>query len=193
MDDHPCRDAAAHAAFLAERRPALLAFIETRLGPALRAKLDPQDVAQEVAVKALREFARLDPPPRDPFAWLCHLAEQCVIDGHRHFTAGKRAAGREVPGNVPAGDASQEFLALLAGSITTPSQAVVRNERQRRLQEAVGALPEEHREALRLRYVEGLATKEVARRLGKTDVATRVLLTRLVHRLQDLLDPGGSG
>jgi RNA polymerase sigma-70 factor, ECF subfamily len=200
MDEHPPpppadlrRDPAALAAFLEARRPALLAFIRARLGPRLRAKLDPQDVAQEVAVKALREFPRLDPAPRDPFAWLCHLAEQCVVDGHRHFAAGKRAAGREVPGNAPAGDASQEFLALLAGSITTPSQAVVRNERQRRLQEAVGALPVEHREALRLRYVEGLATKEVARRLGKTDVATRVLLTRLVQRLQTLLGPREEG
>jgi RNA polymerase sigma-70 factor (ECF subfamily) len=186
----PGREPAALAAFLEERRPALLAFIESRLGPVLRGKLEPQDVAQEVAVKALREFARLDPAPRDPFAWLCHLAEQCVIDGHRHFAAGKRAVGRELPGNTPTADASQDLIVLLAGSLTTPTQAVVRNEQQRRLQEAVGLLPEEHREALRLRYVEGLATKEVARQLGKTDVATRVLLTRLVQRLQELLGPG---
>jgi RNA polymerase sigma-70 factor (ECF subfamily) len=41
-----------------------------------------------------------------------------------------------------------------------------------------------------LRYIEGLPTKDVAARLHKTDVATRVLLTRLVHRLQELLEPG---
>jgi RNA polymerase sigma-70 factor, ECF subfamily len=184
------RDPAALAAFLEDRRPALLAYVAGRLGPALRGKLDPQDVVQEVAVKALREYPRLDPAPRDPFAWLCHLAEQCVVDGHRHFAAGKRAAGRELAGNVPLGDASQDFIALLAGSVTTPSQAAVRGERRRQLEAAVGSLPEEHREALRLRYAEGLATKEVARRLGKTDAATRVLLTRLVRRLQDLLGPG---
>ena len=39
-------------------------------------------------------------------------------------------------------------------------------------------LPEEQREALRLRYLEGLPSKEIAARLGKTDGAVRVMLTR---------------
>jgi len=181
------RDPSALAAFVEARRPALLSFIEHRLGPTLRGKLEPQDVLQEAAIKALRELPRADFSVRDPFAWLCHLAEQCVVDGHRHFAAGKRAAGREVPGNVPAGEGSQDFIALLSASVTTPTQAVVRGERQQRLLAALAGLPEEHRAALRLRYGEGLPTKEVARRLNKTDVATRVLLTRLVQRLQELL------
>lgn len=183
-------DPSALARFLEQRRPALLAFIEHRLGPGLRGKLEPQDVAQEVAVKALREFPQADIGTRDPFGWLCHLAEQCIVDGHRHFAAGKRASARELPGNVPAGEGSQDFIALLAASMTTPSQAVIRNERQRRLREVVDSLPGEHQEALRLRYVEGLPTKEVARQLNKTDVATRVLLTRIVQRLQELLTAG---
>jgi RNA polymerase sigma-70 factor (ECF subfamily) len=181
-------DAAALAEFLDARRATLLAFIERKLGPALRGKLEPQDVLQEVAVKALRELP--EARPDDPFAWLCHLAGQCVIDGHRHFAAGKRAAGREVSGNVRAGDGSQDLIALLRASMTSPSQAAVRDEREERLREAVASLPEEQREALRLRYGEGLPTKEVARRLNKTDVATRVLLTRLVQRLQEPLGPG---
>lgn len=184
------RDPAALAAFVEGRRPALLAFIEHRLGPTLRGKLEPQDVLQEVAIKALRELPQADFAVRDPFAWLCHLAEQCVVDGHRHFAAGKRAAGREMPGNVPAGEGSQDVIALLAASMTSPSQAAVRDERQERLLAAFAGLPDEHRTALRLRYGEGLPTKEVARLLNKTDVATRVLLTRLVRRLQELLGAG---
>jgi RNA polymerase sigma-70 factor (ECF subfamily) len=154
----------------------------------LRGKVEAQDVFQELAVKALRELPQVRPD--DPFGWLCHLAEQCVIDGHRHFAAGKRAAGREVPGNVRAGEGSQDLIALLRASLTSPSQAAVRDERESRLRAAVASLPDEQREALRLRYGEGLPTKEVARRLSKTDVATRVLLTRLVQRLQELLGPG---
>jgi RNA polymerase sigma-70 factor (ECF subfamily) len=180
-------DPAALAAFLEHRRAALVGFIEHRLGATLKGKVDPQDVAQEVALKALRELPRADLGARDPFGWLCHLAEECVIDAGRHFAAAKRAAGRERPGNVPIGDGSQDFIALLAASATTPTQAVVRDEREVRLRAAIATLPEEHREALRLRYVEGLPTKDVAARLHKTDVATRVLLTRLVHRLQELL------
>ena len=182
-------DSSAVAAYLEERRPALRAFVERRLGPTLRGKLEPDDVLQELAVKALHDLQR-KPQITDPFNWLCHLAEQCIVDGHRRFAADKRDAGREVPGNVRVGEASQDLVALLAASLTTPSAAVVRDERQRRLQEALVALPEEHREALRLRYAEGLSTKEVAGRLQKTDVATRVLLSRLVQKLQELLGPG---
>jgi hypothetical protein len=67
---------------------------------------------------------------RDPFGWLCHLAEQCVIDAHRHFAASKRAAGREQAGNVQAAEGSQDLIALLAASMTTPTQVAVRNERE---------------------------------------------------------------
>jgi len=183
-------DAVALAEFIDLRRPALLAFVERRLGARLRGKVEPQDVLQELAVKSLRELPNADLANRDPFGWLCHLAEQCIIDGHRHFAAGKRDAGREVAGNIRPADHSQDFVALLAASMTSPSQAVVRDERQRRLQEVIASLPEEQREVLRLRYGEGLSTKEVARRVNKSDIATRVMLTRLVHRLQELLGPG---
>jgi RNA polymerase sigma-70 factor, ECF subfamily len=198
MSDSPPPDALrsdpeAFAAFLEQRNLALVAFIEGKLGATLRGRVDPQDIAQEVAIKALRELPNTDLGDRDPFGWLCHLAEQCVVDAHRHFAASKRAAGREQPGNVPAGEGSQDLIALLAASMTTPTQAVVRDEREERLRGAISTLPEEHREALRLRYVEGLSTKDVAARLKKTDVATRVLLTRLVHRLQELLGPGETG
>ena len=180
-------DPAGLAAFLEDRRPALLAFIERRLGSGLRGKLEPQDVLQELAVKSLRELPNTDLSTRDPFGWLCHLAEQCIVDGHRHFAAGKRASAKEVPGNVRIGDGSQDLVALLAASLTSPSMAAVRDERQQRLMDVIAEFPDEHREALRLRYGEGLPTKEVAAKLGKSDVATRVLLSRLVQQLQERL------
>lgn len=185
-------DAAALAEYLAQRQPALRAYVERRLGADLRGKLEPQDILQDLAIKALHELPQTDLANRDPFGWLCQLAEQCIVDGHRYFAAGKRAVGREIPGNVKVGDASQDLVALLAASLTTPTRAVVRGERERRLQEVLASFPKEQREALRLRYGEGLSTKEVAVRLNKTDVATRVLLTRLVKKLQELLEPGES-
>ena len=51
-------------------------------------------------------------------------------------------------------------------------------------------LPEEQREALRLRYVENLPSKQIAEQLGKTDAAVRVMLTRSLKKLQELLGDG---
>jgi RNA polymerase sigma-70 factor (ECF subfamily) len=187
------KDPAALGSFLEMRKPSLLAFIEHRLGASLRSKAEPADIFQELAIKALRELPLLNLDDRDPFLWLCRLAEQCVVDGHRHFAAGKRATGREVAGNAVTGEGSQDLVALLAASMTSPTQAVVRGERERRLAEAMANLPEEHREVLRLRYVEGRPTREIAERLGKTDAAIRVLLSRLLQKLQELLGPAEQG
>ena len=163
-------------------------FIDSRLGAVLRGKLEPQDVLQEVSVKSLHELPATDFTSLDPFQWLCHLAEQCVIDGHRRFAADKRDARREVPGNVKIGEASQELNALLIASMTSPTQAVVRNERQAKIDAALAALPREHRDILRMRYQEGLSTKVIAVRTGKSHGALRVLLTRLVRRLEVLVE-----
>jgi RNA polymerase sigma-70 factor, ECF subfamily len=179
------------AEFLEQRRKPLLAFIERSLGGSLRRKVEPQDVFQETAVSALNSLAHTDLSQRDPFGWLCQIAEQRIIDLHRKFFASqKRDAGREAALDAPAGGSGQRLLIdLLIASLTSPSMAVVRDERQRLLMEAMAALPEESRTALRLRYVENLPSKEIAARLGKSDGAVRVLLTRTLNRLQQLLGP----
>ena len=52
---------------------------------------------------------------------------------------------------------------------------------------ALGRLPEDQRQMLELRYVMGLSTKETADAIGKSEVATRVGLSRAFTRLKDLL------
>ncbi len=49
-------------------------------------------------------------------------------------------------------------------------------------------LTEEQRSLLHLRFVLELSTKEIARALDKSEVATRVALHRCQKRLRDLLD-----
>ena len=113
-----------------------------------------------------------------------------LIDVHRKlFGAQKRAAAREVGLDAPGNDTRHTPLVnLLVASITTPSQAFSRDQKEFHLQEVLATLPDESREALRLRYVEGLATKEIAERLGKSDGAVRVLLTRSLNKLQSLME-----
>ena len=102
--------------------------------------------------------------------------------------ADKRALHREVP-LAGGADASQAgFMQMLVASITSPSSAFSRDQREFRLQQAIEQLPEESREALRMRYVESLPSKEIAQRLGKSDGAVRVLLTRSLKKLQPILE-----
>lgn len=187
------RNADELAAYIESRRSQLLGYIHNNLGPALRRKLEPEDILQEVVVSALATPDQFAVSGRDPFRLLCQLAEQRIIDAHRHHVAAqKRSADREVSIERPA-DANQAFgfIDLLIASMTSPSQAFSRDQKEMRLQWAVSNLPEEQREALRLRYVEGLPTRDVAERLGKTDGAIRVLLSRTLAKLQEVLaEPG---
>jgi RNA polymerase sigma-70 factor (ECF subfamily) len=186
-------DAQALADFIAARRLPLLAYVERRLGSALRRKLEPEDVFQDVSAEAVRSLATADAIGREPFGWLCQIAERRIIDAHRRFFgAAKRDAGREVSIDKGSADESRaQVIDMLVASMTTASKIFSRNVKQERLTEALSILPDEQREALRLRYVEGLASKQIAERLGKTDGAIRVMLTRSLNRLQSLLCPDG--
>jgi RNA polymerase sigma-70 factor (ECF subfamily) len=182
-------DAATMGQFIQDRRPQLLAYIRKHLGTALAQKVEADDVLQEVTLDALRRAPELAETDRDPFGWLCQIAEHRLIDIHRKlFGAQKRAAGREVGLDAPGDDTARTpLINMLIASITTPSQAFSRDQKEFQLQEVLATLPAESREALRLRYVEGLATKEIAVRLGKSDGAIRVLLTRSLNKLQELM------
>ena len=182
-------DSAALAEFMEAHRPQLMAFIERQLGTALRRKVEPDDVFQEASAEAVRALPGADLSEREPFSWLCQIAERRIIDLHRRFfDAQKRDAGREVPLGASGGETNEAGLInMLVASMTTPSQAFSRNAREARLQEALEKLPDDQREALRLRYVENMPSKLIAERLNKSDAAVRVMLTRSINKLQELL------
>lgn len=182
-------DGEAVAEYLQLRRPQLLAFIERQLGPALRRKVDVEDIFQEVSIDCVRAVSDVDLSSREPFNWFCQQAERRVIDSYRkYFGAQKRAASKELPlGN--AGGATQQggLINMLVASMTSPSQAFSRQQKEFRLLEQMQSLSEEQREAIRLRYVQGVSTKEIAELLGKTDGAVRVMLTRTIKQLASQL------
>ncbi len=182
-------NADALADYVELKRPPLLAYIQGQIGPRLGSKIEPEDILQETVAEAVRVIDQVELEERVPFAWLCHVAQRRIIDAHRrYFGAKKRDAGREVALGSPGGSSSRPaVIDMIVASMTTASMVFVRNERERDLLAALGELPELQREALRLRYIEGLPSKEIATRLGKTDGAIRVMLTRSISRLQSIL------
>ncbi|PQO44231.1 sigma-70 family RNA polymerase sigma factor [Blastopirellula marina] len=184
-------DVDALAKFIEARKPQLMAYIHRRLGPALKSKVEAEDIFQDSSVEAVRAITPEFPGDKDPFSWLCQIAERKIVDAHRHhFGAQKRDAGRErsLDGRpAGGGDGEVGLVNLLVKSMTTPSKAFSRNARELRLQAALADLREDQREVIRLKYVEGWASKDIANQIGKTDAAVRVMLTRTLKQLQAVL------
>ncbi|MEZ6040643.1 MAG: sigma-70 family RNA polymerase sigma factor [Planctomycetaceae bacterium] len=175
-------------------KPKLLSYIDKNLGPALRSRLEPDDILQEVVVSAFSNPSQVIESVREPFRMVCQMAEQRIIDAHRrHVGAEKRSVKREVSLNQPAASANDgnEFMNMLVASMTSPSGAFSREQREFRLAAALSELTEEQQTALRMRYVEGLSTKEVAEAIGKSDGAVRVMLSRTVTELQNYMKEAG--
>ncbi len=179
--------------FINAHRRQLLAYTDRSLGPALRSRVEPEDIVQEVIVSALASPQQFQVAGRDPFRLLCQLAEQRIIDAHRHHVGAlKRSLAREVSMETPiAGGDGPAFIEMLIASITSPSQAFSRDQKEFRLQQAMSELNREQQEILRLRFIEGLPTREIAERQGKSDGAIRVTLSRTLTQLQEMLGAGG--
>src|SRR5262249_37595871 len=109
----------------------------------------------------------------------------------RFFGSQKRDAGKEVSLNAAAGGGASTsrpgLINLLVASMTSASSAYSRDQKHLRMLTALEQLPEESREALRLRYLEGMPSKQIADKLGKSDGAIRVTLTRSLAKLQQIL------
>lgn len=185
-------DKQALAEFIVLREAQLLAYIQRQMSDALQRKIEPRDLLQEVAAEAVRSLDDAVWTDREPFGWLCQVAQHRIVDAHRrYFGAQKRNARREVSLDAPAGRADSSRKAvidLVVVSMTTASEAFSRGEKEVQLLEAMKGLGEEQREALRLRYVENLPSKEIAARLGKSDGAVRVMLTRALDKLQKIME-----
>jgi RNA polymerase sigma-70 factor (ECF subfamily) len=137
-------------------------------------------------MEAVRTLKQTDLSSWDPLNWLFQICERKIIDAHRRFFASqKRDASREAA--IPDGSQAAGLADLLAASMTTPSDAFSRDQRQLRMLAALDTLPEDQREALRMRYLVGLSSKEIAQKLGKTDGATRVMISRALGKLHEML------
>ena len=172
--------------FMQANNQGLLAFIRSRIGSQLQKKVEPEDVLQEASMEAIRVLKQTDLSNWDPLHWLFQICERKIIDAHRrYFASKKRDASREAA--LPAGSDAAGIADLLAASMTTPSAAFSRDQRQLRMLAALDTLPETEREVLRLRYLVGLPSKEIAQKLGKSDGATRVMISRALSKLQGML------
>jgi len=182
-------DQAALGQLLERHRPRLRQMIALRLDRRLQARLDPSDVLQETLAEAaqrLADYARRRPLPFYP--WLRQLAWERLVQLHRrHVRAGKRSVRRE-QADLPLSEESVLELAdRLVSRGSSPSARLHRSEQRRRVQAILEQLAEGDREVLVLRYLEHLATPELAAVLRLTPAGVKTRQLRALQRLRDLL------
>jgi RNA polymerase sigma-70 factor (ECF subfamily) len=85
------------------------------------------------------------------------------------------------------GRSTARLESILEASITSPSGAACRNENTVLLADRIARLPEDYRDVLVLRHLEGLPFEEVGRRMGRSSGAVRMLWLRALEHLRQLL------
>jgi RNA polymerase sigma-70 factor, ECF subfamily len=178
--------------WLEANRSHLLVILQEKASAKLRSKVDSDDLLQDAASRALKSVVGMKLAPSEVMPWFLRILTHTIVDAHRHhFGSQKRDAAREfsVDANLPGqNDQAGQLADLLAASITSPSQAFSQHVRLGRMQEALGQLPEDARQAIHWRFMESLSSQEIAARLNKSDGAVRVLLSRTLKKLEDLLN-----
>jgi RNA polymerase sigma-70 factor (ECF subfamily) len=160
----------------------LLARLE--LGRRLLTKLDASDAVQEVFLRAHRGFDQFRGDSEgELLAWLRRILASCLVDIARHYQTQQRdvALERELEQELARSSRAMDH-GLLAGS--TPSQELMRRERSVILANGLARLPDDQRDAVVLRHLEGLAFADVAARMGQTVDSVKKLWARGLARLR---------
>ncbi len=160
--------------------PRLAVLIHCKLGPDLRAKLDVDDVLQEVFLAASQDLAAFQyQKPGSFMSWLARIADHQIVDLARFELRQKRAGGVRVGFRSPTNPNGFEPL-----DPQTPSRIFRHKEELALLVSKLDSLPENYRQVILMARVELLPTEEIAKRLGKTKGTIAVLLHRALQRMK---------
>ena len=151
----------------------------------LAVRVDASDLVQKTCLSVCRNFSKFDGTGVDEFiAWLCKIHRQNIQNEIRdHAVVQKRAVGREERINDEA--AGEMFSA----SQSSPSQRAMQDERAVELARVLEKLPEDQREAVRLRHLEGWSLAQIAEQMDRTEAATVGLIKRGMQKLRQYFRP----
>jgi len=129
---------------------------------------EAEDIVQETFLKVHQAHGRMHDPEKFS-AWLLTVTRNAARDRLR----------RRRP-QAPA----DTFDSLQDDNAATPGSALERQESQIHLRRALATLPEDHRTALTLRYLEGLDYRAIESTMGLSNGALRGILGRALGTLR---------
>lgn len=185
-------ESGAREQLFARYRHYLYVLAQAQLGRRLRIKCAPSDLVQQTLLEAHRDFADFQGRHEgELLAWLRRILAHNLFNEARHYGARQRDAEREVSlDQVRAGvdDSSAALERCLAANGPSPSEAALRHEAAIRLADALARLPEDYQTVLLLRVFEELPAEEVARRMGRSAGAVRMLQMRALTALRQEME-----
>ncbi|HEY2656146.1 MAG TPA: sigma-70 family RNA polymerase sigma factor [Solirubrobacteraceae bacterium] len=143
---------------------------------------DAEDLTEQTFLQAYRHLERAlrESQGRPLRPWLIRIAHNLAANFYRDRARKPQSA--------------IEDAGMISAPHTTESLVEGREELKAIL-DRVQQLPDDRREALIMRFALGMDNREIARALGRTDGATKVLLHRAIRQLEGLLQdqsPNGS-
>jgi RNA polymerase sigma-70 factor (ECF subfamily) len=133
---------------------------------------DAEDITEQAFLQAYRHFdrARRESNGRPLRPWLIRIAHNLASNYYRDRS--RRP------------ESTLEHADPIA-AIHTTEQVVEGREELRHVMENLVKLPDDRREALIMRFALGMDNREIARALGRTDGATKVLIHRAIKQLEE--------
>ena len=141
---------------------------------------DAEDLTEQAFLQAYRHFerARRESNGRPLRPWLIRIAHNLASNYHRDRSR-RPQTSLENADPIPARHGTE---AVVEG-----------REELRQVMDNLQHLPEDRREALIMRFALGMDNREIARAMGRTVGATKVLIHRAIKQLQEEMDRSGGG
>jgi RNA polymerase sigma-70 factor (ECF subfamily) len=170
--------------------PGLSRYVAARLPTSAQGIVSPEDILQEAFIQAFRDIGRFQPRSDRSFsAWLRAIAENRLRDTIKALQCKKRGGEfRRVDGLRDEQPSSiADLVEILSAGSSTPSRCLARREGVRAVQVAMAGLPDDYRQAIRLRYLENRSLSHVAQAMHRSPGAIRGLLDRAKQKLRAAL------
>lgn len=179
-------DEAAFTALLQAHTPWIEQTVRRRLGPALRKRVDTQDIVQNTLIEVLRGAPRFVLTDRQHLrGLLACMVENVLRVQAGHDQAQKRDLRREV---APPSSESILFLDAQPAAQATPSQAAADKEMSDWVRLALELLEPDDRAVVTWREFQGLSFAEIAERLAINEDSARMRFNRALPKLARKLE-----
>lgn len=167
----------------------LTILASTQLDGRLRRRVSPSDIVQETMMAAHRDFSAFRGQSQgELLAWLRQILIHSI---HRTIARHIKAEKRDVRRDISIDQVSnrlEESACTLAGRLPavtdSPSAAMHRKEDAIEFADRLSDLPENYRDVIVMRVLQNLSFEEIAKQIGKSNGAVRMLWLRALDSLK---------